>query len=108
MLKIVTRLLNFVLMINITPCHKVGRLPVHRIVGKVETVIDALHIHRQTLKAVSDLGRNRPTINPAHLLEVGELSHFHPITPNFPAQPPSAQGRRFPIVFNETNVMLVR
>ena len=39
------------------------------------------------------------------LLEIGELRHFHSVTPHFPAQAPSPQGRAFPIVFDKADVM---
>ena len=71
----------------------------------VHDVIDAQDIHCQTLKAVSELARNRAAIMAADLLEIGELRHFHAVTPNLPAQPPSAEGRGFPVVLDKADVM---
>ena len=42
---------------------------------------------------------------PPDLLEVGELRHFHAVEPDFPAQAPGAEGRRFPVVFDEADVV---
>src|SRR6185312_4254205 len=66
--------------------------------GEVVNEFDILHIHRQALEAVGDLSADRVTIDAAHLLEIGELSDFHPVAPYFPAQAPGPQGRAFPIV----------
>ena len=72
---------------------------------KLEPVFHALHIHCQTLQPVSQLARNHLTVNAAHLLKIGKLGNFHAIAPHFPAQPPRAQRRAFPIVFNETDIV---
>ena len=39
------------------------------------------------------------------MLEVGELGDFHAVQPDFPAQTPGAEGRRFPVVFDEADVV---
>ena len=41
------------------------------------------------------------------MLEVGELSHLHTIQPDFPAQSPGAQRWVLPVVFYETDVILL-
>ena len=39
------------------------------------------------------------------LLEIGELADFHAVAPAFPAQPPGAEGRTFPIVLDKADVV---
>ena len=46
-------------------------------------------------------------VDAAHLLEVGELAHFHAVEPHFPAQAPGTQGRRFPVVFHKADIVLL-
>jgi hypothetical protein len=50
--------------------------------------------------------RSMLQVNAAHLLEVGELRHLHPVQPDLPAQSPCPKGRRFPVVLDEPDVML--
>ena len=94
--EIVAGLFDFVLMIDVAPAHEVRRLAVHRVVGEVEAVIDALHVHRQAFEAVGDFGRDGAAVDAADLLEVGELRHLHAVAPDFPAQTPGAQRRAIP------------
>ena len=97
--KVVSRLLNFILMVNIAVAEGVGPL-------QVVDVVDTLQVHGQALKAVGNFAGNGFAIDAAHLLEVSELRHLHAIEPNFPAQAPCTQSWIFPIVFNKTNVVL--
>ena len=46
-----------------------------------------------------------PALQPARLLEVGELRHLHAIQPHFPAQPPRTECRRLPVVLDKADVM---
>ena len=46
-----------------------------------------------------------PAVEPAHLLEVGELRDLHAVQPDFPAQSPGAEGRRLPVVLDEADVV---
>ena len=68
-------------------------------------VIDILHIHGETLQAVCQFAGNGRAFETANLLKIGELAHFHSIAPDFPAQPPCAESRAFPIVFDKTDVI---
>ena len=73
-----------------------------------DNVIDAVHslqIHRYSLYPIGDFTADRVTLEPADLLEVGELSDFHAVEPDLPAQTPGPQCRRFPVVFNKANVV---
>ena len=72
---------------------------------KLKAVIRALHIHGQTLQPIGQFACNKLTINAADLLEIGKLRHFHAVAPHFPAKPPSAQSRAFPIIFDKANIM---
>ncbi len=75
---------------------------------QIVDVVDALAIHRQPFQPVCDLSRDRIAIEASNLLEIGELRHFHAVAPHFPAKPPRAKRRAFPVVFDKTNVVLER
>ena len=75
---------------------------------EVEHIVDALDVHRQPLEPVGQLAGHRLALEPADLLEVGELGHFHPVAPDFPAEAPGAERRAFPIVLDEADVVLQR
>src|SRR3546814_658206 len=70
--------------------------------------LDFLDVHRQPLEAVSDLAGDRPAFETADLLEVRELRDFHAIQPDFPAEAPGTECRRFPVVLDEADVMRQR
>ena len=72
---------------------------------EVIDVVYALDVHGQTFHAVRDFRGNGMDVDAADLLEVGELSDFHAVEPDFPAQAPGAEGRRFPVIFYETDVV---
>ncbi len=99
--KVVSRLLDFVLVVHIAVAKRVGPL-------QVVDVVDTLQVHGQALKALSNFARNGFAIDAAHLLEVSELRHLHAIEPNFPAQAPCTQSWIFPIVFDKTDVVLFK
>src|SRR5580700_8269932 len=65
----------------------------------VEHVIDALQIRRDAIESVGELHRNRVEILPAALLEISELRDLLTIEQHLPANSPSAQSRRLPVVF---------
>src|ERR1700690_3287695 len=71
----------------------------------VEDIVDLLQIHRDSLQAVCYLQRHGLKIDSAYLLKIRELSYFHPVEPDFPAQSPSPESRRFPVIFDKTNVV---
>ena len=48
---------------------------------------------------------HRPAFQAAGLLEIGELGDFHAVQPDFPAQAPGAERRRFPVVLDEAQVV---
>ena len=75
---------------------------------EVVHIVDALEIHRQPFQPVGQFARHRLAVEPAHLLEIGELRHLHPVAPDLPAQPPRAQRRAFPIIFHEADIVLER
>ena len=98
--EVVAGLLNLVLVVDIA----VGHIFVP---GNVVDAFDALQIHGQTLKAVGQLHAHRREVNASHLLEIGELAHFHAVEPHFPAKAPGAQGGGFPVVLHKADVVLV-
>src|SRR5690606_16624686 len=67
--------------------------------------IDALYIHRQALKTISNLACHRETLDTAHLLEIRKLRHFHTVEPNLPTKPPRSKRWRLPVVFDKTHIM---
>ena len=75
---------------------------------EIEHVLDPLDIHRQTLEPIGQLTRDRLAIEPADLLEVGELGDLHAVAPDLPAQAPGAQRRALPVILDEANVVRQR
>ena len=73
----------------------------------IKYILNALDIHSQTLQAVRDFYSYRLNVDAANLLEISELGDFHTIQPNLPAQAPSAQSRRFPVILNKADIMLL-
>jgi hypothetical protein len=62
-------------------------------------------IHHDAVEAVGDLDAHRVERQAARLLEVGELGDLLAVEPDFPAQPPRAQRRRLPVVFDKADVV---
>ena len=75
---------------------------------EVVDVLDALDVHGEPLEAVGQLARDRPAVEAADLLEVGELRHLHAVAPDLPAQAPGAQRRALPVVLDEADVVQQR
>ena len=73
--------------------------------GHLVAVIIPQNIHRQTFQPVGQLARNRMTVVAANLLEIGELTDFHPVAPDLPAKTPCAQRRAFPVVLDKSDVV---
>ncbi len=74
----------------------------------IKNTFPVLNIHRYAFEAVGDFGTNRITIKAAALLEISKLGYFHTIQPYFPSQPPGPQGRRFPVIFHQPDIMFIR
>ena len=102
LLEVEGRLLDFILVIDVAVCDASCRS-----IGPQQVVnaLDALHVHREPLEAISDFAHHRPAIQAARLLEIGELRDFHAIQPDFPAESPGAERRRFPVVLDEPDVV---
>jgi hypothetical protein len=109
MLEVVGRLLHFVLVVDVA-VGQAFRFPIFFPLGpdQVVHVFHALQIHGQAFDAVGDFAQHRLAVQAAHLLEVGELRHFHAVQPDFPAQAPGAQGRAFPVVFDKAHVIFLQ
>ena len=106
MLKVIGRLLDFVLVVNVA----IAQRPIDAVFGparprEVIDVFDVLQIHRKTFQSVGNFTGDRFTFDAANLLEIGELRDFHAVQPDFPAEPPRAQSRVFPIVFDKTHII---
>ncbi len=104
-IKVPARILLLRLQENIAVGHWRWRLRV--VEWHIHDVIDAQHIHRQTLQTIGQFARHRIAILSADLLEIGELADFHAVAPNLPAKTPSAERRGFPVVFHEADVVQV-
>jgi hypothetical protein len=101
-LEVVSRLLALVLQEHVAVGDRASRR-----LGP-EKVVDALHplqVHRNPFEPVGDFAGDGPAFEPAHLLEIGELCHLHAVQPDLPAQPPGTEGRRLPVVLDETDVV---
>ena len=72
---------------------------------EIVDALDALHIHRQPLEPVGQLGRDRVAFDAADLLEIGELADLHAVEPDLPAEAPGAERRALPIVLDEADVV---
>jgi hypothetical protein len=66
-----------------------------------------LQVHGEALDSVRDLTGDRIALDPANLLEVGELRDLHAVQPHFPPQAPGAQRLDSPIVLDETDVVVL-
>ena len=101
-LEIERGLLHLVLVIDVAVSHAALRA-----VGPDEVVdaLDALQVHREALETVGDLAHHGLAVEPARLLEVRELRDLHAVQPDFPAESPGAERRRFPVVLDEAQVV---
>ena len=70
--------------------------------------VHALQGQGDTVEAVGDLHRDGVEFQPARLLEVGVLGDLLAVEPHLPAQPPRAQRRGLPVVFDKADVVLAR
>src|SRR6478736_5065324 len=76
------------------------------VVFEVVHRVDVLQIHGDSAEAVSKLAAHGLAIEATGLLEVGELADLEAVQPHLPAEPPSAERRALPIVFDEAHVVL--
>ena len=100
-LEIVLRKLDLLLEADVSIAHT--RSPL-----QVEHVVDAIQEHADPLAAVGDLRGDRGELDPARLLEVGELADLHPVHQDLPSHPRGPQGGRLPVVLVEADVVLLR
>ena len=63
-------------------------------------------MHADPLEPVGQLGRDGVELDPAGLLEVGELGDLHAVQPHLPAQAPGAQAGALPVVLDEAHVVV--
>src|SRR5436305_8847855 len=72
-------------------------------------LVDALREgeeHGEPLETIGDLGADRLQLQPARLLEVGELGDLHAVEHHLPADPPGAERGGLPVVLLEAEVVL--
>jgi hypothetical protein len=106
LLEVVGRLLDLVLVIDVAVGEDallavlVARRP-HEVVH----VVLALQVQRKPLEAVGDLAGDRVAVDPADLLEIGELRDLHAVQPYLPAQAPRAERGVLPVVLDEAYVV---
>src|SRR5229473_4613555 len=80
------------------------------LVRRPAQIVDALHALKKcanALEAVGELDGDGIEIDASALLEVSELGDLKTVEQNLPADAPGAQGRRFPVVLLESNVVLL-
>src|SRR6266700_6119758 len=75
--------------------------------AEIVNTLNALKESANALEAVGQFDRDGIEINPAALLEVGELGDLQSVEENLPADAPGAEGGRLPIVLFEANVVLL-
>ena len=63
---------------------------------------------QDAFETVGDFDRNGIEGYATNLLKISELGDFLPVHPDFPAQPPSGDGRLRPVIFDKSNVVLAR
>ena len=76
--------------------------------AQIPDAFHVLQVHRQPLEAVGDFDRHRFAVDAAALLEIGELGDLHAIQPHLPPHTPGPEGGGFPVVLDETNVVIGR
>src|SRR5262245_26987127 len=72
---------------------------------EIEDAVDALHIHRESLETVGQLPRDRRAFEARDLLKIRELRHLHAVAPALPAESPGTEGRAFPVVLDEADIV---
>ena len=97
----VTGVLHFALVVYISVLKLI-------VPADVEETIDVLQVERDAFEPVGELGTDRIELYASHLLKVGELRDFGAVPPDLPAQARSPKRRRFPIILNETQIVLAR
>src|SRR5208283_1884258 len=71
----------------------------------LKQIIDSLQVHCDPFKTVGDFERNGLDVNASDLLEVGKLGDLHAVEPYFPSKTPGPERRRFPIIFDKTDIV---
>src|SRR5579875_1757874 len=70
--------------------------------------VDVLQKRDNALESISDLGRNEFQIHTAALLEIGKLRDLETVEHHLPANAPSSQRWRFPVIFFELNIVFAK
>src|ERR1700722_16814944 len=73
---------------------------------EIVNTFDALEKRTDALESVGQLYGDGVKVDAAALLEIGELGNLQPVQQHLPADSPGAEGRRFPVVFLEADIML--
>src|SRR5574337_1662619 len=74
-------------------------------------IVDAIYPlqeHGNPLNPIGQLGSDRLQVDSSGLLEVGELGDLQAVQPDLPAKTPGAEGRRLPVVLDETDIVFER
>ncbi len=75
--------------------------------AQAPNIAHALEEHCDALKTVGDFNGHRIEVHATCLLEVCKLRYLKAVKPNLPAQAPSAQSGRSPVVFDESYIVLI-
>src|SRR5713226_7127039 len=86
-----------------------ANIPVSLVRGPAQIVhvLDALKKRANALEAVSEFDGDGVEIDPPALLEVGELGNLQSVEQNLPADAPSAEGRRLPVVLLKPDIVFL-
>lgn len=81
---------------------------VGHVIGPHEAIPErvlAVNHEAESFGSVGDFGTDGVAFDSAHLLEECKLADFGPIEPDFPADSGGTGSLRFPVVFDEANVV---
>ena len=91
--------LHLVLVVYLAVCQ--SRRP-----NEIENAIALLDEHGDPFEPVRQLQADRVQFQPPHLLKVRILGDLHAVEPHLPPEPGRPEGGRFPVVLDETHVVL--
>ena len=72
---------------------------------KIKDTVHILNIGGKSFDPISDFAGNWRYFKSTDDLEVGKLTDFHAVKPNFPTNTGTAHGWIFPVIFNKPNIM---
>src|SRR5204862_6393392 len=77
-----------------------------RVVFEVVHRVDVLQIHGDAPETIGELTAHWFAVEAAGLLKVSELANLEAVEPNLPAEAPGAERWAFPVILDETHVVI--